>query len=104
MEPGVNNRGFRSRRFIGDSSLFGSLSLRGWLGHLPLPLIPVRVGLVAFGDAGRVWLAGEESDTWHTSLGGGLLVQPLSAPVTVHVVAGHSNEGTRYHFGLGYPF
>jgi hypothetical protein len=101
---GFNNRGFRSRRFIGNSSLFGSLSLRGWLGHLPLPLIPVRIGLVAFADAGRVWLVNEESDTWHTSLGGGILVQPLSAPVTLHVVAGHSTEGTRYYFGVGYPF
>ena len=64
----------------------------------------MRLGLVAFGDAGRVWLEGEESDTWHTSLGGGLLMQPLSAPVTLHAVAANSKEGTRFYFGLGYPF
>ncbi len=101
---GFNNRGFRTRRFLGDSSLFGSVSARGWLGRLRIPIVPMRLGLVAFGDVGRVWLEGEESDTWHTSLGGGLLMQPLSAPVTLHAVAANSKEGTRFYFGFGYPF
>ena len=101
---GMNNRGFRSHRFIGNSSLYGSLSLRGWLGRLPIPLLPSRLGLVGFVDTGRVWLENEDSDTWHTSYGGGILLQPVMAPVTVHVTAGHSDEGTRFWFGLGYPF
>ena len=101
---GLNNRGFRSHRFIGNSSLYGSLSLRGWLGRLPIPLLPSRFGVVGFVDTGRVWLVNESSDTWHTSLGGGLLAQPVMAPVTVHVIAANSKEGTRFYFGLGYPF
>jgi outer membrane protein assembly factor BamA len=101
---GLNDRGFRSHRFIGNSSLFGSVSLRTWLGRLRIPLVPAKRGLVAFGDAGRVWLDNEQSDTWHTSLGGGLLLQPLSAPITVHAVAANSKEGTRFYFGLGDPF
>lgn len=101
---GWNNRGFHARRFTGDSSLFGSVEARGWLGHLPLPLLPTRVGLVAFADGGRVWLDQEESNTWHASYGGGLLLQPVLAPITAHVLAAHSTEGTRFYFGLGYPF
>ena len=101
---GRNNRGYRSHRFIGNSSLYGSLSLRGWLGRVPIPLLPMRVGLVAFTDTGRVWLENEESDTWHTSYGGGILLQPVLAPVTLHVIAADSKEGTRFYFGLGYPF
>jgi len=101
---GWNNRGFRARRFTGDSSLFGSVSARGWLGHLPLPLLPTRIGLVAFFDVGRVWLEHEDSNTWHKSYGGGLLLQPALAPLTAHVLAAHSVEGTRFYFGLGYPF
>jgi hypothetical protein len=101
---GWNDRGYRSHRFIGNSSLFGSLSLRGWLGRLPIPLLPTRVGLVAFTDTGRVWLENESSDTWHTSYGGGVLLQPVLAPVTAYVTAAHSKEGTRFDFGLGYPF
>jgi outer membrane translocation and assembly module TamA len=101
---GRNNRGYHSHRFIGNSSLYGSLSLRGWLGRLPIPLLPTRVGLVAFTDTGRVWLENEDSDTWHTSYGGGILLQPVLAPVTLHLIAANSKEGTRFYFGLGYPF
>lgn len=92
------------REFSGSSSLYGSLSLRAWLGRLPIPLLPARVGLVAFTDTGRVWPENEASDTWHTSHGGGILLQPTLAPVTVHAIAADSKEGTRFYFGLGYPF
>jgi len=101
---GLNNRGFQSHRFIGNSSLYGTASLRLWLGRLPIPLLPTRFGVVGFVDTGRVWLENESSNTWHTSLGGGLLAQPVMAPVTVHVIAANSKEGTRFYFGLGYPF
>ena len=101
---GLNNRGFRSHRFIGNSSLYGTASLRLWLGRLPIPLLPTRFGVVGFVDTGRVWLVNESSDTWHTSYGGGILLQPVLAPVTVHVIAADSKEGTRFYFGLGLPF
>jgi outer membrane translocation and assembly module TamA len=101
---GLNDRGYRSHRYIGNSSLYGSLSLRLWIGRLPIPLLPTRFGAVGFIDTGRVWLENEDSNTWHTSLGGGLLLQPVLAPVTVHVIAANSKEGTRFYFGLGYPF
>jgi hypothetical protein len=51
-----------------------------------------------------VWHGVDESKTWHTSAGGGLLLQPLAKPVTLHAVAAHSKEGTRFYFGFGYPF
>jgi hypothetical protein len=101
---GVNNRGFRSRRFSGDSSLYGSASLRAWFGDVGLKVIALRFGAVGFGDVGRVWVEGEASKTWHSSLGGGLLVQPLGAPFTLHVTAANSTEGTRLFLGFGYPF
>jgi len=101
---GHNNRGFSSHRFSGDSSVYGTLSLRGWLGTIPTGLVPIRLGVIAFGDAGRVWYAGETSDVWHTSVGGGLMLQPAGLPITIHGMAGHSKEGTRYLFGFGYPF
>ncbi|MGE5199736.1 MAG: hypothetical protein ACM3H9_08850, partial [Rhodospirillaceae bacterium] len=101
---GANNRGFRNRRFAGDSSLFATASVRGWLGDVGLRVIALRFGLVGFGDVGRVWVDGEDSKTWHSSLGGGLLVQPLGAPFTVHATAANSTEGTRFYLGVGYPF
>jgi hypothetical protein len=101
---GVNNRGFRSRRFSGDASLFGSVSLQAWLRDVGLRVIALRFGLVGLADVGRVWVDGEDSKTWHSSFGGGLLVQPLGAPFVMHVLAANSTEGTRFYLGMGYPF
>lgn len=101
---GENNRGFASHRFAGDGVVYGTLSGRLWLGKVHFPLIPMRVGLLALADGGRVWLDGEASDKWHTSAGGGLLLHPLASPLTLHVVGAHSKEGNRFFFGIGYPF
>jgi hypothetical protein len=98
-----NNRGFLSHRFTGDSSVFGSVALRAWLREVPV-IIPVRFGVIGFADTGRVWYAGESSNTWHHSIGGGLMFQPLATPTTVHAVVAHSKEGNRFYFGIGFPF
>ncbi len=101
---GHNSRSFRSRRFTGDSSLYGSAELRVWLGKLNTPVVPMRLGLFGLVDTGRVWLEGEDSSTWHTSYGGGLLLQPLATPVTVHATVATGDEGTRFRFGSGFSF
>ena len=101
---GSNNRGYRSHRFAGDSSLYGTASLRCWLGDVGAKVIGLRFGVVGFGDTGRVWVEGEDSKTWHSSLGGGLLVQPLGVPFMVHATVANGTEGTKFYFGVGYPF
>lgn len=101
---GNNSRAYRSRRFTGDSSLYGSASLRGWLGTVGKTFVALRVGLVGFGDVGRVWVDGEDSRIWHPSLGGGLLLQPVGATMLLHAIAANGREGTRLLVGLGYPF
>jgi hypothetical protein len=57
-------RGMSRNRFAGDAYTFGNAELRlrltKWLGVFGLT------------DAGRVFLDGEDSDRWHTSVGGGL--------------------------------
>ena len=98
-----NNRGFLSHRFAGDSSLFGTVALRAWIREVPVS-IPVRFGVIAFADTGRVWYAGETSNTWHHSYGGGLMFQPLATPTTVYAALAHSKEGNRFYFGIGFPF
>jgi hypothetical protein len=98
-----NNRGFLSHRFSGDSSLFGTVALRAWVREVPVS-VPLRFGVIGFADTGRVWYEGEASNTWHNSFGGGLMLQPLATPTTVYAVLAHSNEGTRFYFGIGFPF
>ena len=101
---GGNDRGFSAHRFSGDSSVYGSVSLRAWLASLGTPVVPLRIGVIAFTDVGRVWVAGEQSRKWHPSFGGGLLSQPVALPMVFNAVLGYSTEGYRFYFGLGYPF
>lgn len=56
------------QRFAGDDSAYGSAELRLRLGRAVI-VLPVDVGVFGLADAGRVWLDGEESDTWHTAFG-----------------------------------
>jgi hypothetical protein len=101
---GPNNRGYNNHRFAGDASVYGNASLTAWVATMDNRVIPVRLGLVGFGDTGRVWLAGERSTTWHSSVGAGLLLQPVSVPLVVNFLAAYSKEATRFYFGFGYPF
>jgi hypothetical protein len=101
---GRNARAYRSNRFSGDSSLYGSAELRIWFGKLTTPVVPMRLGAYGLVEAGRVWLEGEASSTWHASYGGGLLFQPLGTPVTVNATVATGDEGLRFRFGAGYGF
>ena len=68
--PNYTLRGFRAHRFSGDSSVYGNADLRLRLGRMTL-ILPAHFGVFGLFDVGRVWYQGEESDTWHTSYGGG---------------------------------
>ena len=99
-------RGWDGSRFRGDSSLFGNAELRFWLGHRKRPLLPVRWGLLAFYDIGRVWLEGESSNTWHSGYGGGLLGEVLGLPALSirGTVAWSTEGGPKIYIGSGYSF
>ena len=101
---GRNARAYRNHRWAGDSSLYGSAELRFWFAPANTPVVPIRVGVFGLVESGRVWLEGEDSSTWHTSWGGGLLFQPMGSPVTVHATVATGDEGTRFRFGSGFGF
>jgi hypothetical protein len=96
-------RAYRWNRFRGDSSLYGNLELRLW-SRATTPILPIRLGLVAYADSGRVWYEGEESDTWHSGFGGGLLGQLIGMPMLFSFTAAAGDEGTRINFLMGYSF
>ena len=96
-------RGFRNERFTGESALAGSADLRYSFNQVKTGFLPIQLGLFGGGDIGRVWLDGEESDLWHTSIGGGFWIN------AVDIISGqfglfHSTEGLRFSFGLGVNF
>ena len=102
---GANNRGFRSDRFIGDSSVFGNAELRAYLTHPKYESVfPVRFGVIGVFDIGRVWAPGENSNKWHPSAGGGVLVKPVGTPMVFRAAAVRSVEGTLFYVGSGFRF
>lgn len=102
-EPDYTVRGFRAQRFRGDSSLWGNAEARLSVGHVQV-ILPARVGLLGFSDAGRVWLEGEESDTWHTGVGGGVWLSFLNDSAVGSAAIAHSDEGDRFYLRGGFTF
>jgi hypothetical protein len=102
---GANDRGFHSHRFLGDASLYGNAELRAYFGHPEFSSVfPVKFGVVAFADTGRVWRKGETSNAWHPSAGGGFLMKPVGTTIVLRAVAARSVEGTLVYLGSGFRF
>jgi len=93
-------RGFRWNRFAGDASAFGSVELRVPLFRLTL-LTRGQLGVIGFGDAGRVWMDGESEGDWHTGAGGGLWFGSLGQQVSFTYAKGDEH---RIYFYFGMPF
>jgi hypothetical protein len=96
-------RGIREQRYAGDAAVLGSAELRLFVKRLLL-LVPSDFGLIALTDAGRVYLAGESSDTWRTSWGGGVWLAPLSRGTVLQLTAVRSAEQTSLYAGIGFAF
>ena len=102
---GATNRGYRTDRFAGKASLYGSAELRAYLtGAKYQSVFPVRFGLVGFFDIGRVWMPGEDSRKWHPSGGGGVLLKAVGTPIVFRIVAAQGSEGTQFFVGSGFRF
>ena len=96
-------RGFRTDRFAGDASALGSIELRSHITQFRF-LFPTEVGMVAFGDAGRVFVDGRSPGGWHTALGGGLWFAPVARAHTVAMTIARSNEYTALYLTAGFAF
>jgi hypothetical protein len=113
LDPGTVTggllRGHDLNRFAGDASVVGNAELRAALGSYN-SILPMRFGLLALGDLGRVFLAGESSKRWHTGAGGGLWVTILAAvpgfevSTTLNTVVVASDEGTSFYLSSGFGF
>jgi hypothetical protein len=102
---GMNDRGFHSRRYAGDASVYGNLELRTYLGPpVFASIFPVRFGIIGFADTGRVWVKSESSNTWHPSYGGGLLLKPVGTGIILRAVVATSPEGQLLYAGTGLRF
>jgi hypothetical protein len=91
----------RSRRFAGDASLYGNLELRLNLKTLGLG----NWGMLGLTDLGRVYLAGETSNRWHSAVGGGLWTTLSGGQhVITATLAGSRGEPLRFYVISGFHF
>jgi outer membrane protein assembly factor BamA len=99
---GANNalRGFRKSRFAGSSALYGSAELRARLFHFQSKLVPGDLGLLGFGDSGRVWLDKEKSTKWHRDWGAGVYYTPFNL-IMVSALAAFSEEEKLFNLSIG---
>jgi hypothetical protein len=96
-------RGFNSRRFLGDRSVFGSAELRLHFGDFRV-LAPGEWGIYGLSDLGRVYLTGVDSDRWHSSFGGGLWFAFVDRRSTMTVTYAASDERGRFYIRAGFAY
>ncbi|HXL86198.1 MAG TPA: hypothetical protein VN927_03270 [Gemmatimonadaceae bacterium] len=90
------------QRYAGDASLYGSTELRIPVARFPL-ILPLDVGLLGFGDAGRVYLNGQSPGGWHSAAGGGLWVGYLNPGTNVNLLVTNRSD-RRIVTNVGFAF
>jgi hypothetical protein len=96
-------RGYYKNRFAGDASFLGQVELRMKIANVNI-LIPAEFGISAFGEAGRVFLNGEDSKKWHNVYGGGIWMSYIARMFNLGLDVGKSKEGLVFYFTTGFSF
>lgn len=96
-------RGFRKQRFTGKSSFYQNIDLRYKFNKVKTGLMPIKIGVYSGFDYGRVWLNQDNSTLWHTSIGGGLIINMVDL-MSFKLGIFNSNEDTLFSFGLNLDF
>ncbi|HEX8299157.1 MAG TPA: BamA/TamA family outer membrane protein [Rubricoccaceae bacterium] len=114
-------RGYRRERFAGRTAAYAGAEVRAKLFRLDTYALPVTIGVLAFGDAGRVWsdeqtvnICGiiscgpvqvdpDDGSDLHFGYGGGLSFNALDRAILTLTV-GRSSESTLVTFGTGFSF
>ena len=101
---GANDlRGYYQDRFAGEESLLGSAELRLYLTSFNV-FIPETFGILLFADVGRVYIDNDFSNVWHSSIGGGLWIAPVSKDHAISLTLAHSPEATLFYLSSGFTF
>lgn len=101
LQQGEENvRGYRRNRFAGRSTLFQNAELRTRLFNF---VKLGQLGVLGYGDIGRVWMDGEISNIWHSGYGGGIWVAPLNKLVLTFTYS-VSEEDQLFNLHMGFLF
>jgi hypothetical protein len=99
---GQTLRGYRKYRFYGKTMAFNQNELQ-FIRNVKTFLFNGKAGLLGLFDIGRVWQPGENSSSWHTGYGGGIILSPfnkLSVYVTYAVSKEDGDFGLRFYKSL----
>ncbi|CAM1356143.1 ShlB/FhaC/HecB family hemolysin secretion/activation protein [Tenacibaculum halocynthiae] len=98
-------RGFNRQRFTGTQSFYHSNDLRLRFGEIKTSFLPLKMGVSAGFDYGRVWSPREvKNSTWHTSYGGSVWLSGIDLfTLNISYFQGNTNEN-RVAFGIGFSF
>ena len=91
-------RGYRRSRFFGKTTAYSQNEIR-WAKHVRSYLYNGKFGLMAIYDIGRVWMPGEQSNKWHSGVGGGIILSPYNRS-TVSAGYAISADGGNLFFRL----
>ncbi|MBM2841401.1 MAG: hypothetical protein HW412_1929 [Bacteroidetes bacterium] len=82
--------------------MFGQAEMR--IAVAPVNVfVPAQLGLTLFGDAGKVFLAGEISNKWHSAFGGGVWLNIIRR-FLLNLSAARSPEEIRFYLTSGFGF
>lgn len=97
---GPTHRAFSRYRFHGKSVVYSQNELQ-WNFDVKTYIFSGKMGLYALMDHGRVWQPGEDSDKWHTGVGGALMLAPFNK---MSVTASYlkSPEGAKFNVRIGH--
>jgi hypothetical protein len=90
-------------RYAGDASAYGSAELRLSLARFDL-VLPTDFGVFGLADVGRVFLAGESSDRWHSAGGGGVWFSFVDRAFTLSIAVAKGAERTGVYFQAGFGY
>ena len=100
---GTDLRGYRNERFLGKQSFVHSSDLRLRFPNFKKSFIPMNLGVFGGFDYGRVWLQGEDSNSWHSATGGGLWLNAINM-ISLQTSYFKGKETGRFTFGIGFTF
>lgn len=86
-----NLRGVRRDRFWGKTTFYNANELQ-YLFNFRSRLFNGKMGFFGLFDEGRVWQPGENSDTWHTAYGGGIMFAPFNKLMLSLAYASAAND------------
>ena len=98
-----NLLGYKQYRFAGEDAFYNNLELRIALSDFGNYILKGEFGLTGFYDTGRVWAKDDNSNQWHSGIGGGLYFSPAGLAV-IKFTMGHSSEGWYPYITMGMRF